>query len=136
MILCDQKYPEILDRICKYLTQGDVELNFVDSELMREINFKERGFDKTTDVLSFPFEFVMHVPLGCIVINSDLAEEKAKELNHSSDDEIALLFIHGLLHILGYDHEKDGGEMREKEEEIIAKFNLPKSLIVRTLEAD
>lgn len=134
MIICDEQYPEILDQICKYLTTGDVELSFVNSKQMRDINLKQRKIDKTTDVLSFPFEFIMHVPLGCIVINLDLAEEKSKEFNHSKDDEIALLFIHGLLHVLGFDHEKDSGEMREKEEEIINKFNLPKSLIVRTMD--
>lgn len=132
MIICEEKYPEILDKICEFLTQGDVELNFVDSKRMREINLSERKIDKTTDVLSFPFEFVMHVPLGCIVINLDLAEQKAAELGHSKDEEIALLFTHGLLHVLGFDHEKDGGEMREREKLIIAKFNLPQSLIVRT----
>ncbi|WP_170018504.1 rRNA maturation RNase YbeY [Campylobacter sp. RM16190] len=134
MIICDEKYPEILDQICQYLTASDVELSFVDSEQMRDINLKQRKINKTTDVLSFPFEFIMHVPLGCIVINLDLAEEKSKEFNHSKDDEIALLFTHGLLHVLGFDHEKDSGEMREKEEEIIDKFNLPKSLIVRTMD--
>lgn len=134
MIICDEQYPEILDQICKYLTAGDVELSFVNSKQMRDINLKQRKINKTTDVLSFPFEFIMHVPLGCIVINLDLAEEKSKEFNHSKDDEIALLFIHGLLHVLGFDHEKDSGEMREKEEEIINKFSLPKSLIVRTMD--
>lgn len=134
MILCDEKYPEILDLICEFLTPADVELSFVDSNQMQEINLKQRGIDKTTDVLSFPFEFVMHTPLGCIVINSDLAKQKADELNHSKSDEIALLFTHGLLHVLGYDHEKDNGEMRDKECQIIAKFNLPKSLIIRSEE--
>ena len=57
--------------------------------------------------------------------------ERAKEFKHSLNDELALLFIHGTLHLLGYDHEIDNGEMREKEKEIIKKFNLPESLIVR-----
>jgi probable rRNA maturation factor len=70
-------------------------------------------------------------PIGSVVINLDLAKEMATNLNHSTEDEIALLFIHGLLHILGYDHEVDNGEMREMEEKIISKFSLPKSLIVR-----
>jgi probable rRNA maturation factor len=56
----------------------------------------------------------------------------AKELNHTVDDELTLLYIHGLLHILGYDHEIDSGEMREKEHELIKAFNLPDSLITRT----
>ena len=134
MILCEEKYPEILDEICTFLTPGDIELSFVNSEEMREINFKERGFDKTTDVLSFPLELVLHAPIGCIVINTELAMQKAAQLGHTNDDETALLFIHGLLHVLGFDHEKDSGQMREKEVQIITKFKLPKSLIVRTME--
>lgn len=70
--------------------------------------------------------------LGSVVINLDLVELKAAQLGHGRDDETALLFTHGLLHVLGYDHESDDGRMRAKECEIIEKFRLPKSLIVRT----
>ena len=70
--------------------------------------------------------------LGSVVINFDLVELKAAQLGHGRDDETALLFTHGLLHVLGYDHESDDGQMRAKECEIIEKFRLPKSLIVRT----
>lgn len=70
--------------------------------------------------------------LGSVVINLDLVELKAAQLGHGRDDETALLFTHGLLHVLGFDHESDGGQMRAKECEIIEKFRLPKSLIVRT----
>ncbi|MDA3079760.1 MULTISPECIES: rRNA maturation RNase YbeY [unclassified Campylobacter] len=138
MILCDEKYPPILGEILAELSDDAVELVFVRSEEMREINKNERGIDKTTDVLSFPLE---NVPfggdiklIGSVVINLDLVEQKSLEFSHSNDDEIALLFTHGLLHILGFDHEIDNGQMREKECEIITKFKLPKSLIVRTLE--
>lgn len=136
LILCDEKYPAILGEILAELSTGAVELVFVRSEEMREINKNERGIDKTTDVLSFPLE---NVPfggeiklIGSVVINLDLVSEKSQEFSHSNDDEIALLFTHGLLHILGFDHEIDNGQMREKECEIITKFKLPKSLIVRT----
>ena len=136
MILCDEKYPQILSEILAELSDDAVELVFVRSEEMREINKNERGIDKTTDVLSFPLE---NVPfggdmrlMGSVVINLDLVEQKSLEFSHSNDDEIALLFTHGLLHILGFDHEIDNGQMREKECEIITKFKLPKSLIVRT----
>jgi probable rRNA maturation factor len=71
-------------------------------------------------------------PLGSIVISCDFVQEKALEFGHTQNDELCLLFIHGLLHILGYDHEVDNGEMRQKEKELINKFALPKSLIVRT----
>ena len=70
--------------------------------------------------------------LGSVVINLDLVELKAAQLGHGRDDETALLFTHGMLHVLGYDHESDDGQMRAKECEIIEKFRLPKSLIVRT----
>ncbi|MBR0071242.1 MAG: rRNA maturation RNAse YbeY, partial [Campylobacter sp.] len=61
MILCDEKYPQILGEILAELSDDAVELVFVRSEEMREINKNERGIDKTTDVLSFPLE---NVPFG------------------------------------------------------------------------
>ncbi|CZE49319.1 rRNA maturation RNase YbeY [Campylobacter geochelonis] len=136
MISCESDYPAILDEIASFLSGDEVELVFVNSVDMQAINKNERGLDKTTDVLSFPFEKMAHFPIGSIVINLDLAQQKADEFSHSKDAEIALLFIHGLLHILGFDHEIDNGEMRDKESEVIAKFNLPKSLIVRTCDSD
>ena len=138
LILCEENYPQILDEILCYLTKNAVELVFVRSEEMRQINKDSRGIDKTTDVLSFPLENVPNGGdiklIGSVVINLDLVSQKADEFLHSNDDEIALLFTHGLLHILGFDHEIDKGQMREKECEIITKFDLPKSLIVRTEE--
>lgn len=74
--------------------------------------------------------------LGSVVINLDLVELKAAQLGHGRDDETALLFTHGMLHVLGFDHESDDGQMRTKECEIIEKFRLPKSLIVRTDESE
>ncbi|MEE3744432.1 rRNA maturation RNase YbeY [Campylobacter porcelli] len=134
MIICEDNYPRILDTIAQKLTNADIELLLVDTKTMHQINLKERKIDKTTDVLSFPLHYIPHFPIGSIVINTDLALSKASELGHSIDDEIALLFTHGLLHILGYDHENDDGQMRRKEIEIINEFNLPDSLIVRTLD--
>ena len=108
-----------------------IELIIVNNNTMQEINLEQREVDKTTDVLSFPLENFPHFPLGSIVINSDLAKIKAKELGHSLNDEITLMFIHGLLHVKGYDHECDDGEMRKEEEKFVNLFNLPKSLIIR-----
>lgn len=133
MILSDEKC-EFLEPIANFLSHKDVELIFVDSKKMQEINLEQRKQDKTTDVLSFPLENITEkLPLGSIVINAELAKFKAKELGHSYEEEISLLFIHAMLHLLGFDHEVDQGEMREKEKELIEHFNLPKSLIVRTL---
>jgi probable rRNA maturation factor len=122
----------ISEEISDLLTKKDIELIITNSQEMREINKTYRNIDKDTDVLSFPYEDMPMTPLGSIVISSFYVQEKAKELGHSVDDEFTLLFIHGLLHLLGYDHEIDNGEMREKEVELIKKFNLPQSLIVRT----
>lgn len=122
----------LLERICDEHTQKEVELLLIDAKTMHELNLEHRNVDKTTDVLSFPIEDFPHAPLGSIVINYELAHEKANELGHTREEEITLLFIHGLLHLLGYDHEIDNGEMREKEEALINAYHLPASLIVRT----
>jgi probable rRNA maturation factor len=113
------------------LTQKEVELILTDNSEIRQLNRKYRGIDKATDVLSFPLEETPFMPLGTIVISKDKVEEKAAEYGHSAEDELALLYLHGLLHLLGYDHEVDEGEMRSKEAEIIQKLGLPNSLILR-----
>ena len=72
------------------------------------------------------------MPLGSMIISVDFVKEKSELYGHTFDEELALLFIHGVLHLVGYDHEIDNGEHRMKEEELIKQFNLPDSLIVRT----
>jgi probable rRNA maturation factor len=121
-----------LTKIADILTQKEIELIITSDEEIQEINFSHRNINKPTDVLSFPYEEMPMSPLGSIVISQDHVEKKAKEFGHKNSDELALLFIHGLLHILGYDHEVDDGEMRLKEKELIEKFGLPNSLIIRT----
>jgi probable rRNA maturation factor len=121
----------LLEKIASWLSEKEVECMFVDSEEMRELNLKERKKDETTDVLSFPLKDLPYTPIGSIVINLELANSISKELNHSLSDECALLFIHGMLHLLGYDHECDNGQMRAKEKELIEHFHLPESLICR-----
>ncbi len=129
---------DALEKIASQLTTDGVELIITDDATMRTLNLEHRGKDSTTDVLSFPIEApftqesVFGIPLGSIVISADLVQQKAKELGHSEHEELSLLFIHGMLHLLGFDHETDSGEMRKREEEIIQAFSLPKSLIVRT----
>ena len=120
-----------LNEIYSSLTDKDIELIFTTDEEIKKLNKTYRNKDKATDVLSFPLEEMPGMPLGSIVISIDTAKKGAEEFGHSVNDEIKLLFIHGLLHLLGYDHETDNGEMREKEAEIIERFNLPKSLIIR-----
>ncbi|MDX1295398.1 MAG: rRNA maturation RNase YbeY [Sulfurimonadaceae bacterium] len=121
-----------LQKIADTLTDKEIELILTDDETIRQINSETRQVDKATDVLSFPFDPMPMAPLGSMVISMDHVHKGAETFGHSEADETALLFIHGLLHLLGYDHECDEGEMREEERKLIEKFGLPKSLIVRT----
>lgn len=121
-----------IEKITDSLTNKDIELLVVKNDEIQALNKVHRNIDKPTDVLSFPLDFDFpDAPLGSIVISTDFVEEKAKEYGHSFDEEFTLLYIHGILHLLGYDHEVDNGEHRNKEEELIKEFNLPDSLIVR-----
>jgi probable rRNA maturation factor len=136
MIVLDDRYGyefnvEKLETIKASLTSKEVELIFMSDAEISELNAEFRDKNSPTDVLSFPLEEMPNSPLGAIVISIDKAKEKAKELGHKIDDELSLLFIHGFLHLLGYDHESDNGEMRIKEEQIIKDFGLPESLILR-----
>lgn len=131
MIFCECEFDPLLEQIADFLGAGDVELVFVNDDEMREINRSQRGIDKATDVLSFPYEQVPGGLMGSVVISTDTASRVAAGLGHSIECEIALLFLHGILHILGYDHEIDDGQMRGKEKEVIEHFNLPNSLIIR-----
>jgi probable rRNA maturation factor len=125
-----------LEEIVDKLTHREIDLTICDNTLIQKYNHQYRNIDKATDVLSFPIEGNFdNMPLGSIVISADFVNEKSDEFGHSNKDELTLLFIHGLLHLLGYDHEIDSGEMRVKEKEIITMFNLPKSLIVRVEES-
>ncbi len=121
-----------LNTILSTFTDKEIELIITSNEEIKEMNKEYRNIDKGTDVLSFPYEDMPMAPLGSIVISSWHVQTIAKELGHTTDDELALLFIHGMLHILGFDHELDNGEMREEELKLIKKFNLPDSLIIRT----
>ncbi|MGX3044641.1 rRNA maturation RNase YbeY [Helicobacter sp. T3_23-1056] len=118
-----------------------IELMFVGSVKMREFNRGFLGKDYATDVLSFPLEN-MQMPkisaksskkaksskidfidfLGAIVINLPLAKQNSKKFKHSLEIEITILFIHAALHLLGFDHERDSGEHRDKEREIMARL--------------
>lgn len=132
MIICDENV-DFLEKIAQKINSKDVELIFLNNEQMRNLNLEQRGIDKSTDVLSFPLvDIAKNLPLGSIAINTELAKEKAKEFNHTYEEEISLLFIHAMLHLIGFDHEIDKGEMREKEKELIEYFKLPKSLIIRS----
>ena len=122
---------DVLQTITKNLTSKEVEFILCENSYIQEINNQFRSKNTPTDVLSFPYEDMPFAPLGSIVISIDFVEEKSKLYNHSFEDELTLLYIHGLLHLLGYDHEVDNGEHRTKEEQLIKQYKLPDSLIVR-----
>ncbi len=129
----------LLEKIAQSMTTREIELIVTDNKTIQVLNNKHRSKNKTTDVLSFPLDNsfegeIPGMPLGSIVISTDLVKEKSAEFGHRIEDELSLLFIHGLLHLLGFDHEIDNGEMRNKEKNIIETFDLPSSLIVRTEE--
>jgi probable rRNA maturation factor len=122
-----------LKTIVNGLTSREIDLTICYNHTIQHYNTKYRGKDMPTDVLSFPLKSEFeHTPLGSIVISANYVQDVSKRLGHSFDNELSLLLIHGLLHLMGYDHESDNGEMRAKEEALIKKFNLPKSLIIRT----
>ena len=128
---------DLLEEIAQALSTKEVELIITDDQTMQALNAEHREINTVTDVLSFPMDTpfteqsIFGMPLGSIVIAASFVKDKAAHFGHSEQDELSLLFIHGMLHLLGFDHEVDSGEMRMREKELIEQFDLPKSLIVR-----
>ena len=97
---------------------ADVTIAFVSDRQIKELNRRFRGIDKATDVLSFPAgdETGGETPnLGDIAISLERAGIQAQENRMTLDEEIAQLILHGLLHLCGFDHETDKGEMNRME---------------------
>ena len=96
-------------------SESSATIAFVSDKRIRELNRQFRGIDKATDVLSFPADGPDESNLGDIAISAETAATQAKENGLSFDEEIAQLILHGLLHLSGYDHETDNGEMNRLE---------------------
>jgi probable rRNA maturation factor len=109
---------------------GETHVLITDSAEMRRLNARFRGKRKPTDVLSFPA--ANGAGGGDIAISADIAGRNAVRLGHPVAKEMKILILHGLLHLAGYDHERDAGKMARKEERLRRKLGLPSSLIVRT----
>lgn len=106
-----------------------VTVAFVSDGLMLDLNHRWRGKRGTTDVLSFPaeqdeFEKQEDASLGDILISAEQAERQAKDNGLTLDQEIAQLILHGLLHLCGYDHETDKGEMNRLEIRLRRKLGI------------
>ncbi len=138
-LVSDEELKQYFDAIEKVLETGEkrfpdfaadtgttVNVYLVDNEMIREMNASERGIDRPTDVLSFPFltlkegdgrfdEYDLDpesgaVMLGEIVVSVEKMKEQAKEYGHGEMREIAFLVCHGFLHLMGYDHEEKDDE--------------------------
>ena len=141
-----------LARAAPRQARGEVAIALVTDAKMRRLNRHHRGVDRATDVLSFPAdasnsagrrpgatyrEYVGRgglgrgTFLGDIAIATGLARRQAREHGHSIAVELRVLALHGLLHLLGYDHDDDRGEMRRLEERLRARAGLPRGLIAR-----
>ncbi len=124
-----------------------VELVFVDEAEIRRLNGQTRGVDRVTDVLSYPtMDGIKGKPLkgkehpleivdgalliGSIVVCKQRAKEQAEEYGHSYERELHYLLVHGIMHCLGYDHERDEDkrEMREKEEAVLGKLGITREV--------
>ncbi|QAY66301.1 rRNA maturation RNase YbeY [Paenibacillus protaetiae] len=124
---------------------GEVTLTFTDNEQIHQLNKEYRGIDRPTDVLSFAMQdegteeldIIFEVEsedeldpisgmLGDIIISVERAAEQSEEYGHSLEREIGFLFVHGFLHLIGYDHQDDASEkeMFAKQEAVLQKAGL------------
>jgi probable rRNA maturation factor len=135
-----------LRRVAPAQARGEVTIALVSDTRMRALNRQYRQKDYATDVLSFPeggtgrkngfpIQPIQPIPpprvLGEIVIARGMARRQARETRHAELAELKLLALHGLLHLLGYDHERDNGRMRRVERRLRRKGALGEGLIER-----
>ena len=123
--------------------QGDVAVALVRDAHIRKLNRQYRGKDYATDVLSFATASVLPSPpprslrnlrasfLGDIANARGVARRQARDAGHAFRTELRILALHGLLHLMGYDHDKDRGEMARVEERLRRRAGLPAGLIGR-----
>jgi probable rRNA maturation factor len=112
--------------------RGAVNVLVTTGKELRALNRRFRGKDRPTDVLSFPPLLELENFAGDIAIASEIAAQSARRLGHPAAEEIKILALHGVLHLAGYDHERDHGEMARKEQRLRRKLGLPVGLIERS----
>ena len=112
--------------------RGAVNVLVTSSRELRTLNRRFRGKDKPTDVLSFPpGPGFGNVLAGDIAISAEIAKQNARRLGHSVAQEVKILAVHGVLHLAGYDHERDHGVMASEEAALRQFLGLPAGLIER-----
>jgi probable rRNA maturation factor len=120
--------------------RGTVNVLVTTSSAMRALNLQFRGKNKPTDVLSFPAASSLASGTGLgkktfageIAISAEIAAQSASRFGHSVALEIKILVLHGILHLAGFDHERDNGEMARKEAKCRRALRLPVSLTERS----
>jgi len=109
--------------------RGEVGLAFLDDAAIQRLNRRYRRHDRPTDVLSFPSN--ADGCLGDLAISLDAARRQARRRRHSLEAEVKILLLHGLLHLCGWDHEADAGDMRRLERRLRLALGLPPGLLER-----
>ena len=109
--------------------KGEVNVRITSNRELQELNRRFRKKDKPTDVLSFPSSTPRVI--GDIAISAEIAASNAASLGHSTETELKILILHGLLHLAGYDHENDNGRMYACETALRQQLRLPIGLIER-----
>jgi probable rRNA maturation factor len=105
---------------------GEVDVLIAGNRRLQQLNRHFRNKNRPTDVLSFP-----RIEGGDIAVSADMALANARRYRHPATQEIKILILHGMLHLAGYDHENDNGQMARKENKLRVQLKLPASLIDR-----
>jgi probable rRNA maturation factor len=114
--------------------RGDVSVLLTGDRHIRRLNRQFRRKDKPTDVLSFPAPEIpgRATVAGDLAISVETADRQARELGHPLAREVQVLILHGLLHLAGYDHEQDSGQMARREASLRRRLGLSQGLIERS----
>jgi len=116
--------------------RGQVSVLLTTDRNIRRLNRQFRGKDKATDVLSFPAPgAVANEVAGDLAVSVPTALRQAREQRHALGIELKVLILHGLLHLAGFDHERDNGQMARRERQLRTRLGLPEGLIERSSEA-
>jgi probable rRNA maturation factor len=130
--LSQQALTEFVTQACRDAgLKGSLTVMLTNSREMRSLNSRFRGKNHATDVLSFPPTALGNGFAGDIAVSLDIAARNAQSLGHSVGQEVQILVLHGILHLAGYDHEGDAGEMAARERQLRRRFKLPTGLIER-----